>query len=238
MKLASKLTTIPISRIAISLDFPTPEMEDRFRGRTGAFDMAMAGIENARKAGVEIQINCTITKMNFHLLGELVDLALKVGAVAFHPFLLVPTGRGKGLEAVELSPDEYEQALNKIYDMQVELGDRLFFKPTDAPHYMRVVSQRQRKEPVTEFGPHPFPLSSITPHCWPPRWKSQWNDQRVLGGGRILFYFPHWKGPGLWISDRGGWGSKTAVIRRGVERFTRVQRPAEPGKHQRQVRNL
>jgi heme b synthase len=168
-EVASKLTTIPIGRIAISLDFPTPQLEDGFRGRTGAFDMAMAGIENARKAGVEIQINCTITKMNFHLLGELVDLALKVGAVAFHPFLLVPTGRGKGLEAVELSPDEYEQALNKIYDMQVELGDRLFFKPTDAPHYMRVVSQRQRKGAgQTESGPvsspsHPSPRSAGHP---------------------------------------------------------------------------
>jgi MoaA/NifB/PqqE/SkfB family radical SAM enzyme len=103
---AARLKEVPISRIAISLDFPNADLQDKFRGRQGAFDAAIAGIENAREAGIEIQINCTITKLNAPYLNELIDLALKVGAVAFHPFLLVPTGRGKGLESVELSPPE------------------------------------------------------------------------------------------------------------------------------------
>jgi radical SAM protein with 4Fe4S-binding SPASM domain len=84
-----------------------------------------------------------------NLLDELIALALDVGAVAFHPFLLVPTGRGKGLESLELPPEQYEETLHKIYDRQQELGDRLFFKPTDVPHYMRVVRQRQRGKPAT-----------------------------------------------------------------------------------------
>ncbi len=140
---ARKLKDVPISRIAISLDFPNAELQDKFRGKKGAFEAAIAGIANARSAGVEIQINTTITKMNVGLLDDLIDLALEVGAVAFHPFLLVPTGRGKGLESVELSPQEYEDALNLIFDKQVELGEKLQFKPTDAPHYMRVMRQRQ-----------------------------------------------------------------------------------------------
>jgi radical SAM protein with 4Fe4S-binding SPASM domain len=78
-------------------------------------------------------------------LNELLDLAINVGAVAFHPFMLVPTGRGKGLETVEMLPDEYEQTLNWVYDKQKELGDKIFFKPTDAPHYQRIVSQRTRE---------------------------------------------------------------------------------------------
>jgi heme b synthase len=141
---ASRLKRVPISRIAISLDFPNAELQDRFRGKKGAFDEAITGIANARSAGIEVQINCTITKLNAALLDELIDVALKVGAVAFHPFLLVPTGRGKGLESVELSPQEYEDVLNRIFDKQAELGDRLFFKPTDAPHYMRVMKQREK----------------------------------------------------------------------------------------------
>ena len=104
--------------------------------------------------GVEIQINSTITKMNARYIEDLLLLALELGAVAFHPFMLVPTGRGKDLEDQELPPEEYERILHWIYDKQIELGDRIFFKPTDAPHYMRVVLQqkKQGKAPIAPLG--------------------------------------------------------------------------------------
>ncbi len=145
-EIATKLKDVSVSRLGISLDFPIAELQDNFRGQTGAFAAAMKGITNARRAGIEVQINSTITKLNVHHLGELLSLALEVGAVAFHPFMLVPTGRGKGLKSIELPPEQYEQTLHWIYDKQVELGDRIFFKPTDVPHYLRVVKQRQKQE--------------------------------------------------------------------------------------------
>ncbi len=144
-EMAAKLKDVPISRIGISLDFPVAELQDDFRGKAGAFEAAIAGIANAHRSGIEVQINSTITKLNVNYLDALLSLALKVGAVAFHPFMLVPTGRGKGLESVELPPEQYEQTLNWIYDRQLELGDRMFFKPTDVPHYLRVVKQRQKQ---------------------------------------------------------------------------------------------
>ncbi len=148
--IASRMKSIPISRVGISLDFPSSDLQDKFRGKTGAFDAAIAGIACVRKAGIEVQINCTVTKLNVAYLGKLLALALEEGAVAFHPFLLVPTGRGKGLESAELSPLEYEETLNWIYDRQLELQDRIFFKPTDAPHYLRIRSQRQKRKCATE----------------------------------------------------------------------------------------
>ncbi|MCX6010039.1 MAG: radical SAM protein [Chloroflexi bacterium] len=141
-EVAAKLKTIPISRVAVSIDFPTPELQDKFRGKAGAFQAAMAGIDRLRQAGIEVQINSTITRLNVRHLNELLNLALEAGAVAFHPFMLVPTGRGKGLEAVGMSPEEYEQTLNWVYDKQKGLENRIFFKPTDAPHYQRIVRQR------------------------------------------------------------------------------------------------
>jgi len=143
---AAKLKDVPVSRLGISLDFPVAELQDKFRGQSGAFAAAMKGIANARSAGIEVQINSTITKLNVDYLDELLTLALEVGAVAFHPFMLVPTGRGKGLESAELPPEQYEQTLHWIYDKQVKLGNRMFFKPTDAPHYLRVVKQRQEQD--------------------------------------------------------------------------------------------
>jgi len=172
-EMAAKLKDVPISRLAISLDFPVAELQDNFRGKKGAFEEAMAGIANTHRAGIEVQINSTITKLNIDYLDELLRLAIEVGAVAFHPFLLVPTGRGKDLEALELSPQHYEDTLNWIYDKQSELGDRMFFKPTDAPHYLRVVRQRERQSsisdkahrgrPVAGSGGHP--MQSISRGC-------------------------------------------------------------------------
>jgi heme b synthase len=141
-EIAAKLKQTPISRVAISIDFPTNELQDKFRGKAGAFEAAFSGIARLRQAGVEVQINSTITKLNMQYLNELLELALEAGAVAFHPFMLVPTGRGKGLEAVEMSPEEYERTLNWVYDKQKELGNSIFFKPTDAPHYQRIIRQR------------------------------------------------------------------------------------------------
>ncbi len=173
-EISSQMKTIPISRVGISLDFPTANLQDDFRGKAGAFEAAMAGIANARRTGLEVQINCTVTRLNVTCLDELLSLALDVGAVAFHPFLLVPTGRGKGLESVELSPQEYEQTLNWIYDKQLELGDRIFFKPTDAPHYLRVVSQRRKAAMVNAASSsqntgsaagHGHPTNAITRGC-------------------------------------------------------------------------
>ncbi|MFC1939212.1 radical SAM protein [Chloroflexota bacterium] len=165
--MAAKLKSVPVSRLGISLDFPLAELQDNFRGQDGAFEATMAGIANARQAGIEIQINSTITKMNVNYLEELLALTVEVGAVAFHPFMLVPTGRGKGLETVELPPEQYEQTLNWLYDKQMELGDRMFFKPTDVPHYMRVVKQREKQDRVTaeRTGAKRNPANIITRGC-------------------------------------------------------------------------
>jgi len=150
---AQRAKEVPISRVGVSLDFPTPELQDKFRGRAGAFEAAIRGIKVARRAGIEVQINSTVTRLNAHHLDALLYLALSLGAVAFHPFMLVPTGRGKGLKDSELSPDEYERVLNWVCDKQMELGDRLFIKPTDAPHYFRILRQRGRGNQVAEMPP-------------------------------------------------------------------------------------
>jgi AdoMet-dependent heme synthase len=144
--IAAQMKAAPVSRIAVSLDFPVAELQDKFRGKPGSFDAALYGIDAIRRAGLELQINSTLTRLNIAYLDDLLNLALRLEAAAFHPFFLVPTGRGKGLGTMELSSDEYEKALNWIYDRQSQLGNRIFFKPTDAPHYMRITKQRKGQD--------------------------------------------------------------------------------------------
>jgi radical SAM protein with 4Fe4S-binding SPASM domain len=164
-EIAAKMKEIPISRLGISVDFPTPAFQDQFRGMSGAFDAALKGIENAINCGIEVQINSTITKLNASYLDDLLSLALDLGAVAFHPFMLVPTGRGKELESQELPPGEYERILHWIYDKQAEMGKRIFFKPTDAPHYMRVMLQRSKNSQTQRTPGVQEEMDSLTRGC-------------------------------------------------------------------------
>lgn len=163
-EVAAALKEVPVSRVGVSIDFPTAELQDEFRGAAGAFEAALAGIAEAQRAGIEVQINSTITRANAPHLDSLLNLALDLQAVAFHPFMLVPTGRGKSLSHLELSPQEHEQILNWVYDKQAELGNRIFFKPTDAPQYMRIALQRQRHQARAVTG-HPPALDSVTRGC-------------------------------------------------------------------------
>lgn len=166
--MSAKLKAIPVSRVGISLDFPTAELQDKFRGKAGACEAALTGIANARAAGIDVQINSTITKSNVSLLPELFSLALKVGAVAFHPFMLVPTGRGRVLKSLEVSPEQYEETLNWIFDRRLGLEQKMFFKPTCAPHYLRVVKQRERKLRIsgnTQPVPNHNAMHSLTRGC-------------------------------------------------------------------------
>ena len=94
-EIASRLRDIPISRIAVSLDFPIAQLQDKFRGRPGAFDAAMSGISAMKRAGLELQINCTLTKQNISYLDQLLGLAIGLEAVASSLFSGAH-GAGKG----------------------------------------------------------------------------------------------------------------------------------------------
>ena len=54
-------------------------------------------MEAAKKAGLEFQINTTVTRSNLGQIEDIAKMAVDLGAVALHIFLLVPTGRGRAL---------------------------------------------------------------------------------------------------------------------------------------------
>lgn len=133
-----------IKRISVSLDGSTPETHDAFRGVKNAYAHAVNGIKTARAAGIEFQINTTITKTNLDQIPKLLALAEELGAVAHHIFLLVPTGRGKYIVDSEINAREYEETLNWFYDQREKT--RLQLKATCAPHYYRILRQRAKKD--------------------------------------------------------------------------------------------
>ncbi|MCF8086953.1 MAG: heme b synthase [Desulfotignum sp.] len=161
-EIVEKLKQSGIQRISVSLDGASPQTHDDFRGLDHAFDDAIRGINFAKAAGLEFQINTTITKTNLTEIPAILKLAENLGAVAHHIFLLVPTGRGKYIVDSGIDAVEYEQTLNWFYDQRDKTPLQL--KATCAPHYYRILRQRAHDEGKTvSFESHG--LDAVTRGC-------------------------------------------------------------------------
>ncbi len=151
---AKKIKAAGIRRVSVSFDGADASTHDIFRGR-GAFDQAVKGITALREEGVPFQINTTVARHNVHQMPETLALAKSLGAVALHLFLLVPVGCGVEIaDDQQISPAEYEDVLNWMYDAEME--GEIELKATCAPHYFRIVRQRQaeeRRQGIIRQGP-------------------------------------------------------------------------------------
>lgn len=133
-----------VRRISLSIDGADAASHDAFRGVPGAFEGVLRAAQLAREAGLEFQVNTTVTTLNAGQLDSIYSLARELGAVSFHPFLLVPTGRGEALKEMAVDARTYEKLLHWFYDKSRE--GELHIKPTCAPHYYRVMRQREAAE--------------------------------------------------------------------------------------------
>jgi len=159
---ARDLMEAGIQRISISLDGATEATHDAFRGVVGAYQGALGGIAAAREAELPFQINTTVTQRNLQELPQILELAVQLGAVAHHIFLLVPTGRGKEMAQDAIPPEEYERTLHWFYDQRDRVPLQL--KATCAPHYYRILRQRARAE-GKEVTPKTHGLDAVTRGC-------------------------------------------------------------------------
>ncbi|MCC3355575.1 TIGR04053 family radical SAM/SPASM domain-containing protein [Bacillus sp. REN16] len=137
-----KAKEVGLARWAFSLDGPTAEIHDHFRGTKGSFDLTMRAINYLHELEIPIQINTVISRYNVHALDEMAKLVEDLDCVLWSVFFLVPTGRGK--ETDMISPVEHEKVFRWLY----ELSKRVKFdiKTTAAQHYRRVVIQSKLRE--------------------------------------------------------------------------------------------
>ncbi|MBI1337569.1 MAG: radical SAM protein [Phycisphaera sp.] len=142
---AKRIVDVGVRRVSMSFDGPDAATHDRFRGIDGAFESTVRGFRCLREHGMSMQINTTVTKLNHLMLDRMYNLALDLGADALHIFMLVPVGCGMELsQDIILNDDEYEAALNWIYDRSLE--EKIHLKATCAPHYFRVMRQRAKQD--------------------------------------------------------------------------------------------
>ena len=143
---ARRIAEVGIARVAISIDGSNAKTHDAFRGIPGCFEKALEGARNTTAAGVELQLNTTVSKHNVGEVEDIFKLALDIGAKAMHIFMLVPVGCGATISEEQMLPaGQYEKVLNWLYEMGRK-HDNIELKATCAPHYYRILHSRAAKE--------------------------------------------------------------------------------------------
>ena len=105
---------------SFSLDGPDKETHDSFRGVDGAWDSVHAAMSAARVVGMPFQINTVVRKGSVPThegsvpthegsvptLDAIYDIAMEQGASRLDLFFLVPTGRGRTIDALVPGAEE------------------------------------------------------------------------------------------------------------------------------------
>jgi AdoMet-dependent heme synthase len=150
-----KLRDAGLSRLAISIDGPTAEIHDRFRGMPGSFERSLEILEAARELGLSTQVNTTVTRSSARDFDAMAKLVEGLGIALWSVFFLVPTGRAQAEDVA--GADAFEEVFHRMYDLSREASFDI--KSTAAPHYRRVILQRQvgeRRAGEREAAPEPL----------------------------------------------------------------------------------
>ncbi|MBW1731336.1 MAG: 12,18-didecarboxysiroheme deacetylase [Deltaproteobacteria bacterium] len=120
---AEELRGIGLSYVGVSLD-GMEEVNDRFRGKKGAFKAAMEGIKNCQAVGLKVGLRFTINRMNAGEIPRIFDLLEKEGIPRVCFYHLVYAGRGSDLVEADLSHEETRRVVDLIIDRTKELHDK------------------------------------------------------------------------------------------------------------------
>jgi len=114
-RMARTLKEIGLSYVGISLD-GMKEINDRFRGVSGAFRSALEGIKNSQDAGIKVGLRFTVNKFNVMEIPKIFQLLEEMDIPRVCFYHLVYAGRGSELVKDDLSHEETRAALDLIID--------------------------------------------------------------------------------------------------------------------------
>lgn len=120
---AKILKDIGLSYVGISID-GTREINDKFRGISGAFSAAIEGVKNCQAAGIKVGLRFTINRFNSDEIPALFDLLeeMRIPRICFYH--LVYAGRGSTLVNDDLSHEQTRKAVDLIIDRTKALHDK------------------------------------------------------------------------------------------------------------------
>jgi radical SAM protein with 4Fe4S-binding SPASM domain len=139
---ARKMLGAGVMAVAISVDGADAKTHDSFRGVAGAFEQTLKGIEACRNTGMPFQLNMVIRKDNFSQLGDMLRLALDLGANAAEVFDLVAAGRAKHeCKGLVLSLEERKQTMEQLAEAQEDYP--IVIRVPGCPMYPLLLQQKR-----------------------------------------------------------------------------------------------
>jgi len=132
---AEKLKKLGLRYVEVSVDSADPEKHDQFRGVKGAWEKAVRGLRNAVELGFSTAMATTVTRLNLDEVDGILDLAEEIGVQRVVFFNFIPVGRGKDIMKLDLTPEEREEFLKKVY---LENQKRRLEIYSTAPQFARV----------------------------------------------------------------------------------------------------
>lgn len=124
---AKKIKESGFVYVGISLD-GIGEINDKFRGKEGAFKKTMAGFKNCVAAGQRVGLRLTLTRHNYENLHEIFDFIEReeINRACFYH--LVYSGRGRGLTGEDLTHEESRHAMDIIMERTEDFHNRGLWK--------------------------------------------------------------------------------------------------------------
>ena len=158
-EMARNLKEIGLSYVGISLD-GMEEINDRFRGVSGAFRSALEGIKNSQAAGIKVGLRFTVNKFNVKEIPKIFQLLEEMDIPRVCFYHLVYAGRGTELVKEDLTHEGTRAAVDLIINETRRLFDK--GKPkevltvdnhADGPYiYMRMLKENpERAKDVLEL---------------------------------------------------------------------------------------
>lgn len=143
--LCERIAAAGIKGLSLSLDSLDPATHDLFRGVQGAWDNTVKGSQVLRRAGLPFIVQTTIGDHNADEILEIARMAHKLGARVFNLYFLVPTGRGAYVS--DITPQKYEETLQRLIEMQEEFAGEMLVNAKCAPHFQRVLYEHDPDSP-------------------------------------------------------------------------------------------
>ncbi|MFC2060201.1 radical SAM protein [Chloroflexota bacterium] len=120
---SKNIEEVGFAEVGISLDGIGPN-NDRFRGRQGAFEAALAGIRNCTARGLRVSLRLTITRLNYQEIPAIFRLVEEEGINRVCFYHLAYSGRGSSLQKDDINHTQTRAVLDTICEHTLDLYQR------------------------------------------------------------------------------------------------------------------
>jgi len=108
-----------LRRVQVSLEGAAEKTNDSIRGE-GSFESTLSAIRRLRNVGVQVAVMMTVSRLNAHEIGALVNLLGSEDVQSLALERLIPEGTGIGLADQVLSPHELHDVYEEIHRIALD----------------------------------------------------------------------------------------------------------------------